>query len=391
MKTMAQMGLLAMFLGLISGSMPAAPPPAHLDRRAARNSLPPTKLYDSVPVPPGKPGQLIRSEQFDDYDLQADMNATRILYHSRSAQGKDTAVTGVVLVPDKPVPSGGWPLIAWAHGFTGVARQCSPSLKRNLEYGPVLSMWLNLGYAIVASDYAGLGTNPPYSPGDLLSHANDLIASIKAARSVVPQIGSRWVAMGQAEGAGVVIALAEEESELHDVGFLGALAVSTYADFNQAPDHILQASSGESALLLVYDVASSHPGFPMSDILQPQAAALYKSLQDSCSNPAAGLPAEDILKSNWAGNPQVREFLAGNQLGQKPAAAPLLVVSGAPPSGTTASRPPLIARMCKLGDHVEFDQYQKESVSGAYGDSVRSQMAWVRDRFEGRPAQSNCR
>jgi hypothetical protein len=379
----------AVFLGLVAA---ASAQTSHPDPRAERNALPLTKFYDVVQLSSGKPGQLIRSEEFDDYDLQADMNATRILYYSRSPQGKDIAVSGVVLVPDRQAPSGGWPLIAWAHGFVGVACQCAPSLKRNLEYGPVLSMWLNLGYAIVATDYSGLGINAPYAASGVRSQADDVIYSVTAARSAIPQVGERWVAMGQADGAGVVIAVAEKEGELHDSGFLGGLAVSAYGQFNQSPGHVLQASSGQEALLLAYGTASAYPDFQASDILQPSAAALYKSLQDSCSNPAAELPAEDILKPGWAGNKFVREFLASNELGQKSAHAPLLVISGAPPAGTPASHfPPLVARMCKQGDHLEFDQYQKESVSGTYGDSVRSQMAWIKDRFKGRPAQANCK
>ena len=73
--------------------------------------LPLTKFYDTPdPLPAGKPGDLIRSQPFDEYQLPFSVSAIRILYHSRSANGEDLAVSGVVLIPyDKKPPAGGWP------------------------------------------------------------------------------------------------------------------------------------------------------------------------------------------------------------------------------------------------------------------------------------------
>src|ERR1019366_5495868 len=123
-----------------------------------RRALPLTKFYDTPhPLPAGKPGELIRSEPFEEYEIPLSVSAVRILYHSRSAAGDDVAASGVVLIPyEKKPPAGGWPILAWAHGATGVARSCAPSLMRNIGHGPFLSMYVNLGYAVVATDYAGL-------------------------------------------------------------------------------------------------------------------------------------------------------------------------------------------------------------------------------------------
>ena len=99
-----------------------------------RRLLPITKFYSTPnPLPSGQPGELIRSEEFDEYQLPEGMFAFRILYYSRSGRGADVAASGVVLTPDQQVPAGGWPVIAWAHGFTGIARQCAPSLYEKPE------------------------------------------------------------------------------------------------------------------------------------------------------------------------------------------------------------------------------------------------------------------
>ena len=117
------------------------------------HTLPLTNFYATPhPLPPGKPGALIRSEATDEYNLPFELSAWRILYHSRTANGEDVPVSAVILVPDGKPPANGWPVIAWAHEFRGGARQCAPSLMKNLGVGPLLAMYANLGYAVVATD-----------------------------------------------------------------------------------------------------------------------------------------------------------------------------------------------------------------------------------------------
>ena len=50
-----------------------------------------------------------------------------LLYRSRGLTGKATAVSGTLAVPKGRAPKGGWPLISWAHGTTGIADACAPS------------------------------------------------------------------------------------------------------------------------------------------------------------------------------------------------------------------------------------------------------------------------
>jgi len=190
-----------------------------------------TKFYDTPdPLPTAKPGELIRSTTFEEYDLPLHVSAVRILYHSRSASGDDVAASAVVLFPDEKAPAGGWPVIAWAHDFSGVARQCAPSLTRNLQHGAFLSMYVNIGYAVVATDYTGLGTSFRNAFADTLSNALDMIYSLPAARRAVPQLGSRWIAMGTGEGGMAGLGVAELEHDLHDPNYLGSIAISRLAD-----------------------------------------------------------------------------------------------------------------------------------------------------------------
>ena len=76
----------------------------------AERALPITSFYSHIELKSGaKPGTLVRSEPATDYDLPPGITATRILYYTRTASGKDALASGVVLVPYGPSPKGGWP------------------------------------------------------------------------------------------------------------------------------------------------------------------------------------------------------------------------------------------------------------------------------------------
>jgi hypothetical protein len=352
-----------------------------------------TDFYDvPQPLPPGKPGDLIRSESFDDYDLPLSVNVVRILYHSRSATGEDVASSGVVLFPaDKKPPAGGWPVIAWAHGSTGVARTCAPSLRRNLLHGPFLSMYVNLGYAIVASDYTGLGTRFRNAFSDAPSNATDVIASIPAARAAVPQLASRWIVMGAAEGGVTALAVAERESGNHESSFLGALAISNLVSTSEALQDSAYRTSTIKFVSLIFGTKTVFPDFKISDVLTSKGLELYSAVEQSCSDLGAvsEISAGDAMKPGSDQNKVVREYLDRSTLARTRANAPILVISGAQSVANSTSQ--IISRMCKTGDVVQWQQYPELDLGELLGDSVRDQIAWIESRFAGRPAATSCR
>ncbi len=365
---------------------------AALRRSDAQRPLPLTSFYDThIPLPSGKPGELIRSEPFDNYDLPYTVSAVRILYHSRSATGEDVASSGVVLYPTaaKP-PAGGWPIIAWAHGATGVARACAPSLTRDLGHGPFFSMYVNLGYAIIASDYTGLGTNFPNAFLDGDSNANDVINSVAAARAAVPQLGSRWIVMGEAEGGLTALTISEKENQIPDPGYLGAVVISGFA----AAKEIYEAPRGASALpvlLLAHGIQTVYPRFRVSDILKDKALARYHLIEQSCPGTTSELSLDTAVKPGWWNNPFVIQYFARNSPDQRRGHGPILAISADAKSMSPALGPaPTINRLCRIGDKVQWDQYPEPNLGGVLGDSVRDQIAWIEARFAGRGAASNC-
>ncbi|MGA5196075.1 hypothetical protein [Streptomyces exfoliatus] len=92
--------------------------------------------------------------------IKVDASVHRIMYGTTDRAGKTISVTGTVLNPRKS-PYGQRPIVAFAPGTQGLADKCAPSrqMAEGTEYEalPVKKL-LDQGYAVVVTDYQGLGT-----------------------------------------------------------------------------------------------------------------------------------------------------------------------------------------------------------------------------------------
>jgi hypothetical protein len=251
-------------------------------------------------------------------------------------------------------------------------------------------MYVNLGYAVVATDYTGLGTDFRNAFLDAQSNAADVIGSVSTARTAVPQLGARWIAMGEGEGTLAAIAVAEKQNETRDPGYLGSIAISRLADAKELYTRSPQAPSSSMLAFLAYGIKTTYPQFQVTDVLTEKALALYHHIEENCGE-TAELPPAEMLKPGWQDNEFVKQYFARNALGQTPAHSPILLITGdadqAVPASLTA---PVIARMCKQGDRVQWERYRDLDPGRVIGDSVRDQIAWIEGRFAGRPAPANC-
>ena len=130
------------------------------------------------PLPPGAPGDLIRTEPSRlvlEPSGQLGMimaDATRIMYRSTDVHGNPMVVTGTYFEPYNDWPGvGPRPLLVYGPGTQGQGDQCAPSRQFNqgIHWRPYLDLAFNYeemfvstmvarGFAIVMTDYQGLGT-----------------------------------------------------------------------------------------------------------------------------------------------------------------------------------------------------------------------------------------
>lgn len=363
------------------------------------DALPRTAFYETPALSGSKPGALLRRESFAGYAVPSGATAVRILYHSLSSQGAQVATSAVVLVPPGPAPAGGWPVIAWAHGTSGVARMCAPSLQKDMEYGEEgLMPMVRAGFAVVATDYHGLGTVGPHEYVNKIAQGRDVIYSVPAARAAVPSLGRRWVVIGHSQGGLAAWSVAEIEATLHDPNYLGAVSVAGAGDLKAILAGMGNPGS-DAAFYLTYMAYAIHvqsPEFKPSDMLEGAALARYENATTKgCWNYAyasfLGLPPGKIVKPGWDGTAAAEKLFKIDELGTAPIGGPMLVIAGeGDQTVPIASMRGTVQKACRNGIALTFRSYPGLDHDPTMDQSTPDQLAWVRDRFAGKASAGNC-
>jgi pimeloyl-ACP methyl ester carboxylesterase len=303
----------------------------------AERALPIIPFYQgSAADAPAEPGTLVRAEPATDFRLPPGVTATRILYHTRTANNVDALASGVVLIPYGKPPKGGWPLLAWSHGTSGVARACAPSLMISLFYNwEGLYEYVTLGYAVVATDYAGLGTTGRHAYLDMLSNATDVIHSVPAARAAVPGLSEKWIVIGHSQGGLSTLGVAQLENTLRDPHFLGTVTLAGASDLEEAIDAAARVNDPMLNGLLAFIVFGGktiYPQLELSEILTDTALARYNTFVEDGCRAAYGafgsLAPNEMFKPGWTENPLIKQLLARDRPGVQPVRGPLLLVTG---------------------------------------------------------------
>jgi pimeloyl-ACP methyl ester carboxylesterase len=374
--------------------------PAEALRLEQRDALPLTSFYDTpTDLSKSKPGDLLRKEAVRDYDLPEGVSAQRVLYHSLDASGAAVAASAVVLLPAGQKPASGWPIIAWAHGTSGVAQHCAPSAMKSVYYGRNgLYEMLGAGFAIVAVDYSGLGTKGPHEYLSKVAQANDVIYAVPAARAAVPDLGDKWVVDGHSQGGQAAWGVAEKQAVLKQPGYLGAVSVAgaTLHDGWLVAHPDTTDDAAFYAAWLVYGISARFPEFKPGDALTPTGAKHYEAITTKGCwvhgyTLYSGITYPQMLKQGWSENPWVQKFFAENRAGVKPIHGPLLAIAGdADKAVPLAAVRDVVDRACRNHQPVELRIYAGLDHGPTMGRSVPDQIAWIKDRFAGKPAKGNC-
>ncbi|KAF5240308.1 hypothetical protein FANTH_9568 [Fusarium anthophilum] len=258
-------------------------------------------------------------------------------------------VTGFIAFPIVPIGTRKYPLVAFAHGTIGLYQGCAPSASPSLfDYG-TWSLMTNRGYAVVATDYAGLGNNyTTHKYCSFPAHVNDLYYSVMAASKAFGYILSEdWISVGHSQGGGAVWKLAESKFVQHAVSdagrYLGTVAISpatTILDMFKLYGENLEKDPKK---FRPYDVAAELPSFSigLSRVLPKYKHELLgKGLKQRlglmdktqvCTNGMIGmsvdLPIKDVIHAKGGeSNGEKGQHDTAPGSGQSP--QPVLVVQG---------------------------------------------------------------
>lgn len=352
-------------------------------------------------------GQVVGTSQAPDEwfsGVPAGTHATRIVYRSVSGvDGSSTTVSGAVFVPAGHRPDGGWPLIAYAHGTTGVTRDCGPSDRPDM-FGDLRAVdaFVASGYAVVTTDYQGLGlrtTAPRHPYLEPHTAAYNVIDAVRAARSTEPAIGTRWVAVGSSQGGAAVWSTAEQFAS-YGAGsgaMLGAVAAVPLLDASYLVD---RAQSGQLTPdqrwlypILVEGVTQANPQIRAGDYLHGEAAERQATLV-SCVADKSALSAQilaadtSIFDASPTAAEKLRSYLAQTSLPHAHTDVPILAMYGSVDEIIPVDRMEMaLGKGCALGDSL---QRVRREGAGHSLDPGPLLGTWIAARFADQPATPNC-
>ena len=350
----------------------------------------------------GPAGSLIRVEGMD---IQlTDAHVYRIVYRSTGLDGKIIPVSGLVIVPFAKPPQGGWPVIAWAHPTTGIARKCAPTvlLPDPINVIPGINEMLSRRFVVVATDYPGLGTVGPHPYLVGVSEGRAVLDSVRAAREMrEANAGGRVVVWGHSQGGHAALYAGELAAKYaSDLELLGVAAAAPATDLVKLFDDDLGELSGRILGALVLDSWSKVFGAPVAPYIVPAEKPYIAEIGGECIDLPNGivrdlladkaLPKKFLVKDPTGFDPW-KSLAANNSPGKAAPGAPLFIAQG---TGDTTVDPSVtvafVKAQCAKGATVRFVEYKGVTHVEIAKASARDTLAWIIDRFEGKPAPSTC-
>jgi pimeloyl-ACP methyl ester carboxylesterase len=362
------------------------------------------------PLPPGDHGAVIRSQPLaNSAALPSAARNLLVLYHSRSIDGRDIAVSGAIAIPKGKPPAGGWPVTTWAHGTTGIGAACAPS--KDTPQGPehaflslkqtMMDDYVRRGYVVAATDYEGLGgpSLHPFLQG--ISEGRGVIDIVRAARALDKNIGKRYVVVGHSQGgqaelfaASLGPAYAAELKLLGNVAMAPASHIAATVQAMSVADKPSYALG--YAMYVLQSFASNHPGIDLAKILTPEALAHLPQTRSDCIS-------KTVSEGYWASAIPKDQFIAGADLSAvlKVAAdndprilkiaAPTLVLQGtADDTVMPAWTDTVVRALCGNGNSVAYRVYPGATHETIVTRAAADIRGWIDARFARKKPTGDC-
>jgi hypothetical protein len=361
---------------------------------------------------PGTPGKLLRQEPLaSELMLVNAVKGLRILYSSTNGLDNETpiAVSGAIYFPKSATPVAGRPIIAWAHGTTGIADVCAPSwIPRSSRDADYLNTWLAQGYAVVATDYQGLGTPGGHPWLTVRPEAYSVLDSARAAIGAFPELSNSVVIVGQSQGAHAAISASllapAYATDIHLKGTVATgvpahpdppFAPATKAPKIPIPPQVAGALVTINLLnLLAYRIID--PSLNPSDYLVDAARPAFEAARTACLTDVR----ETVTNSNLTVENAFRKSLTAatakaasyQQYPTPKFAQPVFIGSGL---ADTAAFPEgqynVVMAACHAGSRIEAHYYPGQDHSGTVNASLVDSIPFVKKVLAGQTIAGNCR
>ncbi|AZQ28170.1 alpha/beta fold hydrolase [Klebsiella pneumoniae] len=302
--------------------------------------------------------------------------------------------SAAVFIPFGPEPEGGWPVIVWTHGTVGINSDCAPSLNtRTARDSQYLNTWLSLGYAVVAPDYPGLGSDGMHHYLNAQGEGWSVLDGIRAALTEFP-LKNELVLVGQSQGAHAAFAAAGYQPtyapELNIIGTVltGTPYFSAESDvaslFTKSDDK--NQSSGDPKIPYIFYIwqsaADTNPTLKAENYFQNAALAQLDEAKALCITPLTQKVMHNRLNMNNSLTPNIQSLLT-NALPSlsyptlKITHPVFIGIGGDDINVPTAMQQQFAKDVQAAGTHTNIHLYPGLDHSGAVNPSLRDSVPFV--------------
>ncbi len=240
-------------------------------------------------LPKGAHGKLIWERPMTGGESLKGAKNYLVDYKQVGVRGTMVPVSGMVAIPKGKAPKGGWPVITWAHGTTGIADVCAPSrLPAGTEglNSPMLESWIKAGYAVVRTDYEGLGGPGPHPYLIGASEGRGVLDIVRAARQLDRQLSDRVVISGHSQGGHAALwAASLVKSYTPEIRLRGVLAFAPASHIATEVGYLKSVTATSLtglAATILRGLDVGYPSLHISSLLTSKGAALYPQTLTKC-------------------------------------------------------------------------------------------------------------
>lgn len=361
-------------------------------------------FYDAPDDVPARPGVLVRSEPYT-RDVPDGALAWRILYTTTRDEGQPALASGIVVAP-AGAATDPLPVIAWAHGTTGIDRTCAPSiLDTGLGAGAFYALddVIGQGWALVATDYIGLGTEGPhpYLIGE--GEARSVLDAVRASRQLAQiSVSDETVVWGHSQGGHAALFTGQLASRYApELDLVGVAAGGPVPDLVELFEVNIGTRVGKILIAMALFAWSETFDADLAGVVTPEARPVVGKIAQNClygpGQLLGSVPGALILDLTFVtGRPWEDEpwasIIRDNNPGGSATEAPMLIVQS---DADTIVDPEVtrtfVQRLCARGATVELIELQGVSHVDTGAEAGPEVLSWITERFEGSaPPETTC-
>ncbi len=329
--------------------------------------------------------------------------AYRIRYRSTDADGRAVVVTGAVIVPRGAAPARGRDIVVWGHGASGVAESCGLTDKPGFyDLVAGLEPLLAAGHVVVVPDYQGLGSPGPHPMLVGIAAAHSVIDAARAARALPEaQASKRYAVFGESLGAfSALWAGSESARYAPELTLVGVAAAAPPTDLKA--NLTGGSNAAVRAFLTAYTATSWEQVYhlPLAGVVKPHTATLIRALARNCVSldgfklrTKIGMLrlAGQLKHVDLSANPRWATIMARNSVQPDLLRLPVFVSQGADDVIVApAVTRDFVARLCRRNTEVRYLSMPGGDHVSAGKRAAPEAVAWIEDRFAGKPAPSDC-